>query len=68
METIIDLIIQYTPKVAVIIGYMYAGLIASRGLLTFIVKLTKTDKDNAIVKKLYAFLDKYGIDFKKLEK
>jgi len=68
METIIDLIIQYAPKIAVILGYIYAGLIASRGLLTFIAKLTRTDKDNVIVKKLYAFLDKYGIDFKKLEK
>ena len=68
METVIDLIIQYAPKVALVLGYIYAGLIASRGLITFIVGLTKTDKDNAIVAKVFKFLDKYGVDFKKLEK
>lgn len=68
METIIDLIINYAPKVALILGYVYAGLISSRGLLYFIVKLTKTNKDNIIVENMFKFLDKYGIDFKRLEK
>lgn len=68
MEMLINLIIEYTPKLAAILGTVYAGLIASRGLLTFIVGITKTDKDNAIVKKVFDFLDKYGVDFKKLEK
>lgn len=68
MEQLVDLVLVYAPQVAMVLGYIYAGLIASRGLLTFIVGLTKTDKDNKIVTAVFAFLDKYGIAFKKLEK
>ena len=68
METIVDLIIQYAPKFANILGYVYMGLIASRGLLTWVAKLTKTDKDNIFFTKMYAFLDKYGVDFSKFGK
>ncbi len=68
MEQLIDLVLVYAPQVAVVLGYVYAGLIASRGLLTYIVALTKTDKDNAVVIAVFAFLDKYGVSFKKLEK
>ena len=68
MEQIADLLIEYAPKVATILGYIYATLIASRGLLTYVVKLTKTDKDNKVVNALFDFLDRYGIAFRKLEK
>jgi hypothetical protein len=68
MEQIVNLIITYAPQVATVLGYIYAGLIASRGLLTWIVTLTKTDKDNTVINALFAFLDKYGVDFKELEK
>ena len=68
MEQLVNLVLAYAPQVAVVLGYVYAGLIASRGLLTFIVGLTKTDKDNAVITAVFDFLDKYGVDFKKLEK
>ena len=72
METIITYILQLADKYPVIgtivfvIGGLYVLLTAIRGLLTLIVKATKTDKDDKIIATIFAFLDKYGWGFGKL--
>ena len=48
------------------VGGLYLFLSAIRGLLTLIVKATKTNKDNKVVDTVFAFLDKYAYGFGKL--
>ena len=48
------------------IGLAYLILTALRAFLTLVVKLTKTNKDDKIVKNVFAFLDKYAWGFGKL--
>jgi len=57
-------IVLYTMLV---VGGLYVGLTMARGLLTAIVKLTPTAKDDKIVSTVFAFLDKYAYGFGKLE-
>lgn len=45
------------------IGGLYLLLSATRGLLTLLVKATKTEKDNKVVDTVFAFLDKYAYGF-----
>lgn len=72
METIITYILQLADKypvigtIAFVIGGLYVLLTAIRGLLTLIVKATKTDKDDKIIATVFAFLDKYAFGFGKL--
>ena len=48
------------------IGALYVFLTAIRAFLSKIVRLTPTGKDDKIVDKVYAFLDKYAYGFGKL--
>lgn len=48
------------------IGGLYLFLTAIRAFLSKIVRLTSTGKDDKIVDKIYAFLDKYAYGFGKL--
>lgn len=48
------------------IGGLYVFLTAIRAFLSKIVRLTPTGKDDKIVDKVYAFLDKYAYGFGKL--
>ena len=72
METIINYILQLADKYPVIgtivfvIGGLYVLLTAIRGLLTLIVKATKTQTDDKILATVFAFLDKWGWGFGKL--
>ena len=49
-----------------IVGSLYVFLTAIRAFLSKIVRLTPTGKDDKIVDKIYAFLDKYAYGFGKL--
>ena len=49
-----------------IVGGLYLLLTAIRAFLSKIVRLTPTGKDDKIVDKVYAFLDKYAYGFGKL--
>ena len=49
-----------------IVGGLYVFLTAIRAFLSKIVRLTPTGKDDKIVDKVYAFLDKYAYGFGKL--
>lgn len=49
-----------------IVGGLYLFLTAIRAFLSKIVRLTPTGKDDKIVDKVYAFLDKYAYGFGKL--
>lgn len=48
------------------IGALYVFLTAIRAFLSKIVRLTPAGKDDKIVDKVYAFLDKYAYGFGKL--
>lgn len=66
---VVNTLIQFADKydwlayTLMVIGGMYLFLSATRGLLTLIVKATKTDKDNKVVDTVFAFLDKYAYGF-----
>lgn len=66
---VVNTLIQLADKYAwvsytlMVIGGLYLFLSATRGLLTLIVKATKTKKDNKVVDTLFAFLDKYAYGF-----
>lgn len=49
-----------------VVGGLYLFLTAVRGLLTAIVKVTKTNKDDKVVAVIFAFLDKFAYGFGKL--
>lgn len=73
MEEVILMIVNYVIGLAdkhhyiatfcLIIGGLYVALYALRGLLTALVKLTKTDKDDKVVATIFAFCDKYSYGF-----
>lgn len=71
MEALVLYILQLADKFPVVhyivigVGLAYIILSALRAFLTIIVNLTKTDKDNKIVKNVFAFLDKYTWGFGK---
>lgn len=71
MEALVLYILQLADKIPVVhyivigVGLAYIILTALRAFLTIIVNLTKTDKDNKIVKNVFAFLDKYAWGFGK---
>lgn len=71
MEALVLYILQLADKFPVVhyivigVGLAYIILTALRAFLTIVVNLTKTDKDNKIVKNVFAFLDKYGWGFGK---
>lgn len=54
---------QWLSIALMVIGGLYALLMALRGFLTGIVKLTKTKVDDTIVEKVFAFLDKFSYGF-----
>ena len=56
---------QYIATFCLVIGALYLSLTALRGVLTAVVKLTKTDKDDKVVNAVYGFLDTFGFGFKK---
>lgn len=66
---VISALIQFADKhewlayTLMVIGGLYLFLSAIRGLLTLIVKATKTEKDNKVVDTVFAFLDKYAYGF-----
>lgn len=49
-----------------VVGGLYLFLTAVRGLLTALVKVTKTNKDDKVVAVIFAFLDKFAYGFGKL--
>lgn len=49
-----------------VVGGLYLFLTAVRGLLTALVKVTKTKKDDKVVSVIFAFLDKFAYGFGKL--
>lgn len=54
---------QWLSIALMVIGGLYVLLMALRGFLTGIVKLTKTKVDDTIVEKVFAFLDKFSYGF-----
>lgn len=66
---VVNTLIQFADKhdwlayTLMVIGGLYLFLSATRGLLTLIVKATKTKKDNKVVDAVFAFLDKYAYGF-----
>ena len=54
---------QWLAITLMVIGGLYVLLMALRGFLTGVVKLTKTKVDDTIVEKLFAFLDKFAYGF-----
>ena len=58
--------IPYVGSAFLITGFLYWGLVALRPIVFAIVKLTKTPTDNAVVTRLYAFLDKFSFAKKPL--
>lgn len=72
IDTILNLMINYSSVKIVsvllmIIGTLYVLLILLRGFIYSIVKITKTEKDNKIVDKIYNFIDTYSLSFEKLK-
>lgn len=71
MEALVLYILQLADKFPVVhyivigVGLAYIILTALRAFLTIVVGLTRTDKDNKIVKNVFAFLDKYAWGFGK---
>lgn len=70
MDYLINLLIDYQSKdyislILMLIGTLYVLLILLRGFLMAIVSITKTDKDNIFVNKIYNFIDKYTISLDK---
>lgn len=56
----------WVSYVLMAIGALYVFLTACRAFLSKIVRLTPTGKDDKIVDKVYAFLDKWAYGFGKL--
>lgn len=56
---------EYIAVFCLVIGALYIALTALRGILTAVVKITKTDKDDKVVNAVYGFLDTFGFGFKK---
>lgn len=56
---------EYIALFCLAIGALYIALTALRGVLTAVVKLTKTNKDDKVVNAVYGFLDTFGFGFKK---
>lgn len=54
---------QWLAITLMVIGGLYVLLMALRGFITGIVKLTKTKVDDTIVEKVFAVLDKYAYGF-----
>ena len=72
IDTILNLMINYSSIkiiaiLLMIIGTLYVSLILLRGFIYSIVKITKTEKDNKIVDKIYNFIDTYSLSFEKLK-
>ena len=72
IDTILNLMINYSSIkiiaiLLMIIGTLYVSLILLRGFIYSIVKITKTEKDNEIVNKIYNFIDTYSLSFEKLK-
>lgn len=72
IDTILNLMINYSSikiiaVLLMIIGTLYVSLILLRGFIYSIVKITKTEKDNEIVNKIYNFIDTYSLSFEKLK-
>ena len=71
MEALVLYVLQLADKFPVVhyivigVGLAYIILTALRAFLTIVVGLTRTDKDNKIVKNVFAFLDKYAWGFGK---
>lgn len=71
MEALVTYVLLLADKypavhyIVISIGLAYILLTALRGFLTIVVKLTKTNKDDKIVKNVFAFLDKYAWGFGK---
>lgn len=72
MEALVTYVLLLADKypavhyIVIGIGLAYILLTALRAFLTIVVKLTKTSKDDKIVKNVFAFLDKYAWGFGKL--
>lgn len=56
---------QYVAVACMVIGALYVGLTALRGVLTALVALTKTNKDDKVIACIFAFLDKFAYGFGK---
>lgn len=71
MEALVLYVLQLADKypavhyIVIGIGLAYILLTALRAFLTIIVKLTKTNKDDKVIKVVFAFLDKYAFGFGK---
>lgn len=57
---------QWIAITLMVIGGLYVLLSLLRGFLTGLAAVTKTQKDDKIVKVVFAFLDKYAYGFGKL--
>ena len=56
---------HYIAVFCLIVGALYVALTALRGVLTAVVALTKTNKDDKVVAAVFAFLDKFAYGFGK---
>lgn len=56
---------EYIAAFCLAVGALYIALSALRWILTAVVKITKTDKDDKVVNAVYGFLDTFGFGFKK---
>lgn len=56
---------EYVAAFCLAVGALYIALSALRGILTSVVKITKTNKDDKVVNAVYGFLDTFGFGFKK---
>jgi len=71
MEALIAYVIALADKypavhyIVIGIGLAYVLLSALRLFLTIVCDLTKTKKDDKIIKNIFAFLDKYAYGFGK---
>lgn len=68
LDMLISLAENYTwlSVTLMVVGGLYLFLTAVRGLLTALVKVTKTKKDDKVVAVIFAFLDKFAYGFGKL--
>lgn len=57
---------QWVSYIMMAVGGAYLFLTVIRGIVTGLVKLTNTPKDDEIILTLYAFLDKWAYGFGKL--
>lgn len=58
---------QWIAIILMVIGGLYVLLSLLRGFLTGLAAVTKTQKDDKVLKVIYAFLDKYAWGWGKLE-